>query len=53
VGSFDQDVEMLALLAASLPAWLHASHRDDNRLKLQNGKPAPNKCLPLYELLWS
>ena len=50
---FDQDVEMLALLAPSLPAWWHASHHDDNRLKLQNGTPAPNKCFPLYELLWS
>ena len=50
---FDQDVEMLALLAASLPAWWHASYHNDNRLKPQNVEPAPNKCFPLYELLWS
>ena len=39
----DQDGELLASPAPCLPSGCHASHHDDdNRLNLQNCKPAPN-----------
>jgi hypothetical protein len=37
-----------------MPAWMMpCSYVHDNGLNLRTCKPAPMKCLPLQELLWS
>ena len=45
--STDQEVELLAPSALSLPAQCHVFHHDDNGINPWNFKTAPMKCLPL------
>lgn len=46
--------EALSHLSSTMSACpTSCSHYDDNGLKLWTCKPAPVKCLPLWELLWS
>jgi hypothetical protein len=43
----DQDVELSALIAPSLPARCHAFHYEENEVNLSDCKADPAKCLPL------